>query len=628
MAQTETSDGHVAHATVFLAGVEPFDGLAPPDLDAVAAVCVPERFSAGTTILAQGGDPSTSAWVIREGAVELADRGRVVDVLTPGDMFGHRSMLTGEPVSLAVRAVEDTSCYRMPQGALLPVLAQQSSLRHLVLSVSGRYEMRAREGLADAEPLRCPVGTLAHGHVVVCDPGTTVRDLAASMADANTSIALVDLGAGFGAVTDQDLRCRVVAAGAGADTPASAVMTEPARIASAERPGSDVLVEMLEHGIDQLPVSGADGVMLGIVSSSDLIATSLRAPFQLRTDILCAPDRDAAIAAAGRIPAAALSLHDARMPAHVISGAITSAHDALTRRLIELAEAELGPRPAPFTWFALGSFARREAFPNSDQDSALAWDAPLGDEQVREWMGAMAERVVSGLEAAGVKPCNAGALATKPLFARPVDDWERLAGSWLDDPDQEKAVILVSLVGDGRAVVGDGGMAMRMRAAFAQARDRPRLLALLERSALADRPPTGFRRDLIVEHNGEHRGTLDIKKGGLLPIVDLARAAALAAGVASASTAARLNAIEAAGTIGAADVTVLRDAFDLVTDLRMQHQMRQVRGGDTPDNHIDPSTLTPLVRTYLRDAFRAVARVQRGISTAMQFGTRTRAPAR
>jgi CBS domain-containing protein len=91
-------------------------------------------------------------------------------------------------------------------------------------------------------------------------------------------------------------------------------------------------------------------------------------------------------------------------------------------------------------------------------------------------MAALAERVVTGLEAAGITPCNAGALATKPLFARPVADWERLAGSWLDDPDQEKALILVSLVGDGRAVVGDGEMATRMRAAFAHARDRPRLL--------------------------------------------------------------------------------------------------------------------------------------------------------
>jgi len=161
-----------------------------------------------------------------------------------------------------------------------------------------------------------------------------------------------------------------------------------------------------------------------------------------------------------------------------------------------------------------------------------------------------------------------------------------------------------------------------MRAAFAEAQNRPRLLRLLEAFALADRPPTGFLRDIIVERNGEHRGTLDIKKGGLLPIVDLARSAAMAAGVAAASTPARLDAAEAAGTIPASDVAVLRDAFELVTDLRMQHQVQQLRRGEPPDNRIDPTQLTQLVRTYLKDAFRAVSRVQKGIATSMQSGAR------
>ena len=169
-------------------------------------------------------------------------------------------------------------------------------------------------------------------------------------------------------------------------------------------------------------------------------------------------------------------------------------------------------------------------------------------------------------------------------------------------------------------------MATRMRAAFAQARDRPRLLHLLERSALIDRPPTGFRRDLIVEHDGEHRGTLDIKKGGFYRSSTRPSGPPWPPGVAAASTGARLDAVEAAGTIARSDVTVLRDAFDLVTELRMQHQVQQLRRGQAPNNHMDPATLTPLVRTYLRDAFRAVARVQRGLKTAIQYGARRATP--
>jgi CBS domain-containing protein len=554
--------------------------------------------------------------------VELADEGRVIDVMGVGEMFGHRSMLTGEPVSLTVRAIGEVVCYGFPADVILPVLSQPAALRHVVLSVSGRYEMRAREELTDGEPSRHRVGDMMQRRVVLCRPESTVRDVAVMMASQDSPTALVELGDGYGVVTDHDLRSRVLAAGASPELPVREVMTAPAHVVAADRPAGDVLIEMLDRGLSRMPVVDAGGAVLGVVSSTDVVSSSVRTPFALREAILEAADQAELVQAARRLPDAAMGLYEARVPAHVVSRVITSAHDAMTRRLIQLAEADLGPAPAPFTWFALGSFARREAFPDSDQDNALAWEAPVGDETVEAWMTALAGRVVAGLEAAGITPCTGGALATKPLFARPVADWERLARSWLDNPEQEKALILVSLVGDARAVHGDDVAARRMRSAFAEARHRPQLLHMLERFALVDKPPTGFRRDLIVEHNGEHRGTLDIKKGGFLPIVDLARSAALAAGVSAASTAARLDTAEAAGTIPAVDVSVLRDAFALVTDLRMQHQIHQLRAGQVPDNRIDPATLTPLVRTYLRDAFRAVSRVQDGIKTSLKFGTR------
>ncbi|HLK43418.1 MAG TPA: putative nucleotidyltransferase substrate binding domain-containing protein, partial [Thermoleophilia bacterium] len=95
--------------------------------------------------------------------------------------------------------------------------------------------------------------------------------------------------------------------------------------------------------------------------------------------------------------------------------------------------------------------------------------------------------------------------------------------------------------------------------------------------------------------------------------VDLARWAAITTGVTAASTTVRLDAAEAAGVIDRADATTLRDAFDLFTQLRMDHQVAQLHGGGAPDDRLDPRTLSPLTRGHLKHAFRAVARVQRGI---------------
>jgi CBS domain-containing protein len=133
------------------------------------------------------------------------------------------------------------------------------------------------------------------------------------------------------------------------------------------------------------------------------------------------------------------------------------------------------------------------------------------------------------------------------------------------------------------------------------------------------KPPTGFLRDIVVEHDGEHRGHFNIKRGGLLPVVDIARYAGIAAGATSTSTPARLRAAAAAGILRAEDATALAEAFDLFTELRLGHQVEQLRAGRDPDDFIDPRTLNPLTRRYVRDAFRVVTAAQRVLSTELVF---------
>jgi CBS domain-containing protein len=56
--------------------------------------------------------------------------------------------------------------------------------------------------------------------------------------------------------------------------------------------------------------------------------------------------------------------------------------------------------------------------------------------------------------------------------------------------------------------------------------------------------------------------------------------------------------------------------------LRLAHQVEQVRSGVAPDDHIDPATLDRLTRSYLRDAFRAIATVQKRIAGELELRLR------
>ena len=171
-------------------------------------------------------------------------------------------------------------------------------------------------------------------------------------------------------------------------------------------------------------------------------------------------------------------------------------------------------------------------------------------------------------------------------------------------------------------IVGGGSAGSALANRLSADPDHPDLLRMLARFALSFRPPTGFLRDFVVEHSGERRGQLDLKHGGMIPIVDLARWAGMAAGLASASTLERLRAAEAAGTMDSPEAQTLAEAFGFISALRLDHQVEQLRRGQAPDDFINPKALNPLARSYLREAFRAVASVQSNLAAELSLGVR------
>ncbi len=611
----------------FLRAHPPFDALELADVERAAAAAEVEFFLAGTTIFAQSAQPIEHLRVVRTGAVEIVLGDRVLDLLGPGELFGHASMLSGLPPGFTARAQEDTLCYRIPEEVARGVLARPESVGFVARSL---LEMHTRLPTALAprrsapDPANQPVAALIRDPPLLCSPATTIREAAAKMAGAPATSIVIELGDSLGILTDRDLRSRVVAAGVSYEDPVSSVMSAPAYTVEPDRLGGDVLLEMLDRGVRHFPVVTAGREVIGVVEAVDLLAVETLSSFYLRRSIASARSVAELARAAQGLRPAVIALHDARVAASSVAAIYSVVLDALTRRLIELALAIEPHPPAPpaeFSWLALGSQSRREATPASDADSAIVWYGDVEEREVRPYLHTLAGEVAAGLDACGIRVDSHGATASDVLFVRSIESWRKVAHDWMDHPTREQVPILVSVLVDSRPVWGIHS-GSQVSDTFRAARARPELLHLLARFALSHRPPTGFLRGLVVEHDGEHRGQLDLKNGGLLPVVDLARWAGMAAGVTSASTLERLRAAGDAGTLPPAEVQTLEDAFELFTELRMEHQVEQLRAGLEPDDHLNPDDLSALTRSYLKEAFRAVASVQRHIAAELTLRVR------
>ena len=326
--------------------------------------------------------------------------------------------------------------------------------------------------------------------------------------------------------------------------------------------------------------------------------------------------------AAADLPDTVIALFDAGLAPVSISRAIASIHDAVTRRMIEFAHQDLGRPPVPYTWMATGSFGRFEPFPSSDVDSAIAWEGPDDDPEIRRAIAALAEHVLEGLGKCGFEPDTKGAVASNPLFARSVEEWERAARTWIEHPDRDRGLLLLSVVVESDAVWGSTAMADHL-AAGVRGRlptascccggwPRPRW-----RSA---RPP-GSCATSCSTRAASARACSTSSAAGCSPSSRWRAGAVCAPASARPPRGPASGRRCEAGTLSPDDATNLRDAFELFSALRMEHQVGQLREGADPDDLIEPKSLAPLARTSLKEAFRAVARVQRGV------GQRVRLPA-
>jgi CBS domain-containing protein len=613
--------GALSEVADFLRAHAPFEGLSPADVELVAASAEIEFHLAGTTIFSQGAEPVAHVYVVRSGAVELIHDGMLLDMLGVGELFGHSSMLSGLPTGFTARAHEDTLCYRIGADVALPVLARPESVvfvaRSLLASPNVYEDSTAPALPARRDPAHLPVSSLIQGSPVVVQPDTSIRDAARLMTANGASAVLVRLPTSLGIVTDRDLRTRVIAGGVATDDPISAVMTAPAYTVAPDRLGGGVLLEMLDRGIRHFPVISARGELVGVVEDQDLIAVETRNSFYVRRQIAAAADAAGLAEAAKQLQPMVVALHDTKLAATSIAAIYSVVLDAMTRRAVELTIAEVGEPATPFAWLALGSQARREALPSSDFDSAIVWYGDADERTVRGALHDIGTRVVATLEACGLRSDQQGASASNLRFVRSEVSWRRVARSWLEDPTQEKALILTSVLVDSRPVWGiHAGTPVAEE--FCLAPQHPELLRQLAHFALSYRPPTGFLRGLVVEHGGEHRGRLDLKHGGVVPIVDLARWAAMAAGVTCTSTAERLRVAGDAGTLPKSDADMLLEAHELIVELRVEHQIEQLGAGEPPDDYIDPARLSPLTRSHLKEAFRAVAGVQKRVAAELQ----------
>ncbi|MFD0674288.1 DUF294 nucleotidyltransferase-like domain-containing protein [Cohnella sp. GCM10027633] len=317
---------------------------------------------------------------------------------------------------------------------------------------------------------------------------------------------------------------------------------------------------------------------------------------------------------------------------HAVVDALNRLHDALIARSIQLAEIEMarlghGAPPVPYAYLLFGSGGRSEQTMYSDQDSGLVYANPGDEEQAKQakiYFHELTAIIVRYLVGIGYPPCEGNVISSNEEWCLPLWEWEAKIDGWFTEPSWENVRYLL-IAADSRPIAGDLALAKTVKDRFFNDMIvNPIIAERMLHNTLRHKVLLGVFGQLLRERYGDDAGSLDIKYGAYIPMVNAFRLLALRAGIRETSTLGRIAALQHAGILTIGEAEDASQAFSFFLRLRLLGSVAMENGHLSGTGKIARDKLTKELVDPLKKALRTGKYYQRKVEREMKgrFGGR------
>ncbi len=415
----------------------------------------------------------------------------------------------------------------------------------------------------------------------------------------------------IGYITDITLRDRLITQRLSPDIPVSRIMETDMVSIHPDAFLVEALMLMFQTKSRYLLVK-EQGNYLGWISRTKVLTEQSQGPFMFVQSVKEARQVPELKEKWGKMPGIIDLLISRGMKAGIVNQLISTVADTITQRVIERVIKTIGPAPAKFVFFVMGSEGRGELTLKTDQDNAIIYEdkANAQREAVRDYFLDFATRVSTSLDGIGISFCEGGLMAMNPKWTHSLSHWKRNYETWIIDASQETAMNYATFF-DCRAIYGDisllGELKDHMDLLLRQAPER--FYVNLGYNALQYEPPLTFFRQIRTEKiDGEKQVNL---KHTMRTIVDLARVYALKYQLYETGTISRIEALQAKGVFSPKESQELTHAFEYLMALRLENQAHLIlHKKEKPKNYLVISQLTKVQSVTLVEIFKVIKEFQ------------------
>ena len=538
----------------FLKHYPPFSSLTPAELIDIALQCK-VVYLEKNQVLFKGGDAThTDFYIVKDGAVGLSltsdAEETLIDKCDEGDILGLRPFFAKNDYLMTARAREEAIIYGIPIKVFQPYVTQNPKVLEFLLESfasqtrnpydkerSGRLLSENTifsEQDADIQYFQ-PIKYTRNP--ITANPEDVLMFIAKTMANsAIGSVIIQQNQLPVGIITDRDLRSKIATGLFPITAEAHEVMTSPVITVPENISVAEAQMIMLKHDVGHLCVTrdGSDkSAVSGIISEHDVVAAQANTPGVLLKQTRRAANDKELKYVREKLTDLIQSSIDKNIPISHMSNIVAEINIALTRRAIELAVLKMGTHPpVRFTWINIGSQGRKEQLLLTDQDNALVFEdvQPEQYESVKRYFVELAELVTESLSKVGYEYSPHNIMARNPQWCKSLTDWIKQYNTWINTP-AEKGVEISTLFFDFDFIYGFPAIEDTLTELIKERILRnKKFFAFLANDTLKNPPPLGFFRQFLVEGDGEHKDSFDIKARALEPLIDAARLLALSQG--------------------------------------------------------------------------------------------------
>ncbi|MBI3145004.1 MAG: cyclic nucleotide-binding/CBS domain-containing protein [Pseudogulbenkiania sp.] len=591
----------------------PFDSLTSAEqgtLEAAADIV----FYGDEELIMGPGAPVDTLFVLSKGIVREMAGDEVIAVYHERDTFDARALVAGHTAHRFV-VHEEALVYTLPRATLLALTEQNARFgAFFYASVSQKFGALAEQtGNRELQTLlTARVRDVGVKKPLFLDGEDSVLDAARLMKQHKAKSILVRHGRRVGIFTTSDFR-DVIIDGMPTDSALGTLCRFDLICSDIDDYLFNALLTMTQKNIQRVVVTEA-GIPMGVLEQVDLLSYFSNHSHLIAQRLEQADSLDELADIAAQITRLVEILAGHGVKAVQLGRLVQT----LNARLFERSWRLLAPPElvANSCLLVMGSEGRGEQILKTDQDNALI----LRDGYQSPELERVCQAFSDALARFGYPPCPGRIMVCNADWRLSESAMRDRLYHWVYLPEND-ALLNLAIFVDAEAVAGDHALLERCHDYLGRLlRDDDSFYHRFARAIEQFDTPLGLFAQLLTQEK-DGKAMLDLKKGGIFPIVHGARSLALEYGLKEGNTFDRLARLAESGRLDKELAGDVAESLSFLLNLRLSQGLATLAEGRPAGNLICPAQLSTMERDLLKEALGVVKRFKAMLRHHFKLGS-------